>query len=350
MSRVIDMHPKKIFSFVVFLFSFMAVNCQAVEENKQAALTPVSVRSLRVVEQKTAALVEVVGTVQAVEKAAIASKITGTIADMPVVLGSRVKKGDLLVKISVEEISARVLQAQAQLTQARRNLEREEKLLTKKATTTETVKSMRDMFTVAKAGFREAQTMLDYATITAPFSGVVTSKIAYAGDLATPGTPLLQLENDKNLQVVTGVPESLVANISLGDMLSVTVPAVGLQTRGTVAEIAPTTDPLSRTSAVKINIEQNDNLRTGQFARVSLPGTETTTLFVPLSAIVAFGQMDKIFVAERGKARLRLVRTGIRSGDQVEILTGIHAGEEIIISNNTLLVNGQPLNILSDTQ
>lgn len=350
MNRVIDMHLKKSFLLLFLIFSFIPVSSRAGEEKQQLQLASVSVRVLTVAEQKIASQVEVVGTVQAVERAVIAAKITGTIADMPIVLGSRVKEGDLLVKISVEEISARVLQAQAQLSQAKRNLEREEKLLKKKATTTETVKSMRDMFTVAQAGFREAQTMLDYATITAPFDGVVTRKITYAGDLATPGAPLLQLENNKDLQVVIGVPEGLVANINLGDMLSIKVPAVGVQTRGTVAEIAPTTDPLSRTSAVKVNIEQNDNLRTGQFARVSLPGSEVRSLFVPLSAIVPFGQMDKVFVAEHGKARLRLVRTGVRIGDQVEILAGLNGGEEIIISNNELLVNGQPLTIVSHSQ
>ncbi len=341
---------KKKFFLIFFIFSFFSASLMAGETKQQSQLSPVSVQVITVAEQRTASQLEVVGTVQAVERAAIAAKITGTISEMPVVLGSRVKKGDLLVKISVEEISARMLQAQAQLTQARRNLEREENLLKKKASTTETVKSMRDMFTVAQAGFREARTMLDYGTITAPFDGVVTSKITHAGDLATPGTPLLQLENDKDLQVVTGVPEGLVANIKLGDMLTIKVPAVAVQTSGKVAEIAPTTDPLSRTSAVKINIEHNDNLRTGQFARVSLPGKETGTLFVPVSAVVPFGQMDKVFVAEQGKARLRLVRTGVRTAGQVEILAGIHAGETIIISNNALLVNGQPLTIISNTQ
>ncbi len=309
-------------------------------------LPTVQVHVLTLERREIPSLVEVVGTVQAVQRASIAAKVSGFIAEIPVVLGSRVKKGDLLVKISAEEITARLLQAQAQLAQARRNLEREQKLLKKNATTPETVKSMRDMFAIAEAGYREARTMLGYTTITAPFDGVITRKIAHAGDLATPGTPLLRLENNSRLQIVTAVPEGVVGNIAAGDGLLVKVPAAGLTGQGTVAEIAPVADPRSRTVRVKLDIEQAEQLRTGQFARVSIPMKHTETLLVPDSAIVPFGQMDRVFVAEEGKARLRLVRTGERNDGNVEILAGLNPGDRVIVDNNRLLVNGQPLSIV----
>ncbi len=306
----------------------------------------VRVHVLTLEKKEIPSLVEVVGTVQAVQRASIAAKVSGFIAEIPVVLGSRVRKGDLLVKISAEEISARLLQAQAQLAQARRNLEREQKLLRQNASTPETVKTMRDMYAIAEAGYREAKTMLGYTTITAPFAGVITRKIAHAGDLATPGTPLLELENSSRLQIVTAVPESVVRNIETGDRITVKVPAARLVGQGTVAEIAPVADPRSRTTRVKINISQSALLRTGQFARVSIPMKNTETLLVPASAIVPFGQMDRVFVAEKGKARLRLVRTGERADGMVEILAGLNPGDRVIVDNNRLLVNGQPLSIV----
>ncbi len=309
-------------------------------------LPTVKVHVLTLERQEIPSLIEVVGTVQAVQRASIAAKISGFIAEIPVVLGSRVKKGDLLVKISAEEISARLLQAQAQLAQARRNLEREQKLLKKNATTPETVKSMRDMYAIAEAGYREARTMLSYTTITAPFAGVITRKIAHAGDLATPGTPLLQLENNSRLQIVTAVPEGVVTDIRTGDRMTVSVPAAVLTGQGTVAEIAPVADPRSRTVRVKIDIDQAEHLRTGQFARVSIPMKNTETLLVPATAIVPFGQMDRVFVAEEGRARLRLVRTGERDDGKVEILAGLNPGDRVIVDNNRLLVNGQPLSIV----
>lgn len=313
------------------------------EENKQPPLPAISAHVQIARETTSQPQVELVATIQPVLQATVAAKVTGTIMELPVVLGSRVKKGDLLLKISADEITARVMQARAQLDQARRNYTREKKLLKKNATTAETVKSMQDMLAVAEASFREAKTMLDYTTVTAPFDGIITKKLVNSGDLASPGIPLLQLENDTNLQAVTAVPESLVSLMKTGDELEVLVPSAHLTTTGKTGEIAPAADPLSRTSQVKINIRHDPALRTGQFARIILPIDPASTLLIPRSAVVSFGQMDKVFVLENGRAQLRLVRTGTTSGDQIEILAGIRPGETIIIDNNALLVSGQPV-------
>ena len=316
------------------------------EEKKQPPVLPsVAVHVQRVQESTSHPQVELVATIQAVQQAAIAAKVTGTITQLPVVLGSRVKKGDLLVKISAEEISARLLQAQAHLDQAKRNLARERKLLKKNATTPETVKSMQDMFAVAQASVQEAKAMLGYTTITAPYDGVITKKLANSGDLATPGTPLLQLENDARLQAVTAIPESLINLLIEGDSLSVIIPSARITVTGSVAEIAPSIDPLSRTAPVKINIPPDAPLKTGMFARVILPVNPAATLFIPASAVVPFGQMDKVFVLEDGTAQLRLVRTGGKMGEQVEILAGLSAEDQVIVDNNRLLVSGQPVTV-----
>lgn len=309
----------------------------------EAGFKPVKVQTITVKPQQICSRVEVVGTVQAVDQAAIAAKITGTIVDIPVVLGSRVARGDLLIKINAQEISARVLQAQAQLAQAKRNLQREEKLLKQQASTPETVHSMRDMLAVAKAGYREAASMLDYTTITAPFAGVITRKIANSGDLAIPGTPLLYLENPEQVQVVTSVPAMISLQVKQGEHLTVHIPATTSTHEGTVAEISPVINPQSRTSNIKINLAADSGARSGMFARVQLPGQETTTLMIPEGAVVPFGQLEKIFVVHEGKAQLRLIRTGVHSNHQVEILSGLQAGEQVITTNNHLLVNGQSL-------
>ncbi len=332
------------------LFVFFSLFCcgltgmaATATEALENPLTATRVQTVTVQERSISSRVEVVGTVQAVNQAVIAAKITGTIVEIPVVLGSQVSKGDLLVKINADEISARVLQAQAQLDQARRNLKREEKLLKQQASTPETVKSMRDLLAVAQAGHREAVSMLSYTVVSAPFSGVITRKIANNGDLATPGTPLLHLENGSKLQVVASIPETITLQIQRGDRLSVKIPVTGMTLEGEVGEISPVVNPLSRTSEVKINLKSSSGLRTGMFARVQIPGPESITLMVPEQAVVPFGQLEKIFVVNEGKAQLRLVRTGMREDGLIEILSGLRAGERIVTENNHLLVNGQPL-------
>lgn len=319
---------------------------QAPPEPTGAPLPSVQVRAFTVAAQGAPIQTEVVGTIQAVKQAVIAAKITGAIEQMPVVLGSPVKEGDLLVQLRAGEISAKVLQAEAQLEQARRNLERERKLLQKNAATAEMVKSLEEMYRIAEASHREARTMLDYTQITAPFDGVVTAKKASVGDLATPGAPLLHLEDSSRLQVVASVPETLVLQLRAGDKLPVHIPAADLDLAGTVAEVAPAADPLSRTATVKLDIEASSRMRTGQFTRVTVTGQQKDALFVPAAAVRRFGQLERIFVISDNTARLRLVRTGMTLQDQVEILSGLEPGERIAIPLDAELVDGQPVTLI----
>ncbi len=313
---------------------------------KQTASLPETVVSVQKVQKSIAKnQIEIVGTVQAVEQAEIAAKISGNIVRLPVDLGTRVNRGDLLVEIQAEEISAKLQQAKAQLEQAKRNLAREEKLLKKKAATLETVKSLRDMVRIAEAAHREARIMLGYTKIVAPFSGIVTRKLTNIGDLATPGKPLLSLEEENNLQVLTDIPEAMILMINKGDSLPVFIPSVNLTIIGKVAEVAPTADPFSRTAPIKLKIPADPRLRSGQFARITLALASAETLTVHENAVTNFGQIERVFVVENGKAELRIVRTGNHSGNRIEILSGLKENEDIIVSDSRTLVDGQPVSI-----
>ncbi len=322
--------------------------CNGQEEHLKDEALPlptVTVSVEEVSEEIARSRVEVVGTVEAVQRASISARVAGQIVEMPVVLGSQVKAGDLLVKISAGEISAKVLQAEAQLSQARRNLARENKLQKQGASTQETVKSLQDVTRIAEAAYKEAKTMLDYTTITAPFSGTITRKMTNVGDLASPGMRLLQIENAEELQVLAQIPEALLLKVSLGDSLSVQIPAAALVLVGEVAEVAPAADPVSRTAPVKIKIPAGPDLRAGQFARVTLASSDELTLMLSESAVIKKGQMDLVFVVEDGLARLRLVRTGVSYDGEVEILSGLEPGELIVVDNADKLQDGQPLTI-----
>ncbi|HIP40085.1 MAG TPA: efflux RND transporter periplasmic adaptor subunit [Desulfocapsa sulfexigens] len=324
--------------------------CKNHEEQTRAEapqLPTIAVTVGQVREEVARTRIEVVGTLEAVERASISARISGQIIELPVVLGSKVQKGDLLVKISAGEISAKVLQAEAQLSQVRRNLARERKLQKQGASTQETVKSLLDTSRIAEAAYKEAQTMLDYATVTAPFSGTVTKKIANIGDIASPGMILLQIENSDALQVIARIPEALLLKVSEGESLSIEIPAAGLTLMGDVAEVAPAADPISRTAPVKIDIASGPDLRVGQFARISLEGTGETTLMLEKSAVLSRGQMDLVFVVEKSKnvARMRLVRTGVEYNGDVEIISGLELGEQVVVSNNEKLQDGQPIDI-----
>lgn len=310
------------------------------ERLPQVEVTVAQVRQVPVADQR-----ELLGTVESKYRAEISAKVSGTITDLPVVLGSEVAKGELLLQISAGEIDARLQQSQAQLHQARRNLEREKKLLAKNAATPESVKSLGESLAIAEAAYQEARVIQSYTRIEAPFAGRVTKKLVNIGDLAKVGKPLLNIEDESLMQVTTDIPEALILKVKQGEVLLVAIPSAGLTVTGTVAEVAPTADPATRSGQVKLTIDSNPDLRSGQFARVTLAMQEAKTLTVPGDALVNLGQMERLFVVDDGKARLRLVRSGKRYGDHIEILSGVNPGEQVVISGQQQLRDGQPITV-----
>ena len=290
-------------------------------------------------------LTEVIGTVRPVQRAMIAAKVMGAFEDLPVALGHRVKAGDLLVKISAGEISAKVQQAQSQLNLARRDLARERDLLAKNASTSEMVKGLEDRFTTTEAMVSEAETMLGYATVRAPFDGVIARKLANAGDLSAPGQPLLEIEGTADFQIEAGVPDSLAARLAVGTPLAVEVPAAGLGFTGTLVELSSASDAFARNVPAKISVPAGTAVRSGQFARIQVPGAPARTMLAPAATVSTLGQMERVFVAVDNRAVLRLVKTGAMRGDRVEILSGVAEGDRLVLNPPVGLREGQGLEV-----
>ena len=354
---------------IFFLFSFaFAAGCSRQDADNQArdSRPPVRVRTALVRIEEVPMLTEVAGTVRPVQHAVIAAKVMGVIEELPVTLGQRVKAGDRLVKISAGEISARLLQAQAQLNQARRDLDRERDLLGKGASTPDMVKNLEDRFAMTQAMVREADVMLGYATVSAPFDGVVARKLASTGDLAAPGMPLLELEGTGDFQVEAGIPDSLAPRLAVGTPLAVDVPATGAAFTGSLVELSSAADPSTRAITAKISVPPGTPVGSGQYAHVQVPGLPVRALLAPATAVSTLGQMERVFVAaesgpgvppvvstDMGKmprphfafAILRLVKTGAVRGDRVEILAGLADGERIVVDPPAGLREGQILEV-----
>ncbi len=314
-----------------------------------AGLPPARVRVASVRIEETPMFIEVTGTVRPVQHAVIAAKVMGAIEKMPFTLGQRVKAGDLLVKISAGEISARLLQAKSQLNQVQRDLERERDLLAKGASTADTVQSLEDRFAMTHAVVAEAEVLLGYAAVRAPFDGVVARKLADVGDLAAPGMPLLEIEGAGDYQVVAGIPDSLAAELAPGASFEVDVPVAGAHFTGSLAELSSSTDSSTRTVTAKISVPAGSVVRSGQFVRVQVPGAPVRALFVPAGAVATLGQMECVFVLESGSAVLRLVKAGVVRGsagqEKVEILSGLDNGDRVVLNPPSGLREGQRLDV-----
>ncbi len=329
------------------LVVILAVGCKRHGESKSTApaLSTASVRVQTVEAKKHIAAEETVGTVRAKLQARLEAKVPGRIQEMRAVPGQSVKAGELLVRLDVQEIRARLDQALAMQQQAAGDLKRFTALLKSAAATQAEFDAVQARARVAEAAVKEAQTMLGYADVVAPFDGVVTRKLADVGDQAAPGKPLVDLEDPAHLRLEADIPEAIVGAVTLGATLPVRVPNVAGEFQATVSEIAPTADPNSRTFRVKFDLPPASGLRTGQFGRVAVPLAETTALRVPASAVVRRGQLQMVFVVVDKHAVMRLVKPGKRICDELEIDSGLSPGESVVIENAASLVDGQPVEI-----
>ncbi len=306
---------------------------------------PAVVRVQTVESRQRVATEEVVGTVRAKLHSVIEAKISGRIEKMLVAPGQNVKAGELLVQLDAREVQAQLDQALALRQQAQNDLKRATDLFRQKILSQSEYDNAQSKFRVADAAATEAEALLGYTKVIAPFDGVITRKYADVGDLASPGKPLLEMEDARDLRLEADVPEAVIGLITLGDKLGVRVSGVTNDLDGVISEIAPSADSNSRTFLVKLDLPPTPGLRAGQFGRAAMPVGETTALRAPASAVVQRGQMELVFVVVNGRAQLRIIKTGNRIGDEVELVSGVDAGEQVVVDGAGNLVDGQPLTI-----
>jgi len=282
---------------------------------------------------------EVVGTVRSKQRAMVEAKVAGRVEQYLAVPGQMVRVGELLVQLDVREIVTKVDSAKALLEQADRELGRFRQLVAQNAATRQELEAVEARQKVAAAQVIEAETMLSHARVTAPFDGVVTRKLAEVGDLAMPGKPLAEVESPKGLRFEADLPEAILDRVRMGQKMSATIGGVTAEV--VVSEIAPIADAVTRTFRVKMDLPEREGLRTGQFGRVAVPVAEMQVLSAPMTAVVKRGQLEGVFVVKEGRAFLRLVKTGRLVAGGVEILSGLEAGEEIVVDAPAGMKDGQ---------
>jgi RND family efflux transporter MFP subunit len=323
----------------------LALGCRPVPSQVPVVARPAARVTLQTVEWTPyAGTEEVVGTVRAQRRTVVEAKVMGRIVSLESRLGHGVQTGDLLVQLEAPELSARRDQARVVLEQAARERDRFQGLVQQKTVSPQEFDVVESRWRVAKAGLAEAETLLGYTRVVAPFDAAVSRKLAEVGDLATPGRPLLELEVPGELRLEADVGEGLIERLQVQQSVSVRV-GRDLVLTGKVAEIAPAADPVSRTFLVKVDMPNTAGVRSGQFGRLAVPLGASPILRVPTTAVLRRGQLEYVLVAVEGTARLRLVRTGRVLGDAVELISGMEPAERVVVGGVASVVDGQKLEV-----
>jgi len=277
--------------------------------------------------------VDVVGTVASDIKVNLSARIPASVKEVFVSAGSPVKKGQELITLDDREIKEQVAAAEAQFKQADTEFNRTRRLYDSKATTEQALTAAQSMFTAARAQWERSKVMLTYAQITSPMDGVVTDRHVEPGDLANPGQMLLSIYDPANMQLQVPVPVRLLAQLPIGQTVEVTLDRPATNFQGRVSQIVSEIDPLSRTQLVKVHIEGTvNNVMPGTFGRLWVADDARNAIMIPASAVYSIGQIELVQVVRNQRVIRRAVRTGLKRGASIEALSGLNAGDIILVN------------------
>lgn len=302
---------------------------------------PRSVQLARANRTRLPITTEIVGTVRATHSASVAPLISGTVAEVRIGLGSPVRAGEVLVRVSAHEVDARLEQAQAMYGLARQDADRAIFLGTRDVIPKAQYDAALAQLTVAEAKQAEASSLADHALLRAPFAGVITAKRVSVGDTVLAGQTLLVLEAPSALRFEARVPEAASKGLVIGNSLAIRLDGLDHDVEGRIAEIEPSSDDLTRTHLLRLDLPRIPGLQSGRFGRLLLVTGQSVAVTVPAAALVRRGQLELLFVEEDGRARLRLVRTGRVHAGQQEIAAGLSGGERVVISRADELSDGR---------
>jgi RND family efflux transporter MFP subunit len=304
--------------------------------------------SLRIESQRVALQREVPATVLSLDHIAVAAEVEGRVLQVHAELGDRVTRGQKLASLDPSVLRSRFESAQASLELAESERGRLQQLVTERVASQRELDAANSVAKQARAAVQLAETALERTVVLSPVDGVVEARHVGPGDLAVPGRPLFSVYDPLRLALQAQIPLDDRAPIHLGTRLSYRLG--GQEGYAAVGEIAPTSDPRSRTLRVRLSLEsvpaeQLSKLTPGSFGVVRYPAGERQQLAIPAAAIQRVGQLEMVLVlGADGTWQRRSVRTGTRfpttdlqapqnanapAVERVEILAGLAEGETI---------------------
>jgi RND family efflux transporter MFP subunit len=348
----------------------------------EEALPPVPVRTATIAVGDLDETFETGGIVQARTTAIVTARILAPILEIRVAPGDRVRLGQVLVVLDGRDLGARARSARASAISAQQRAtaadaehraaeaavalarvthDRIVSLQAKRSATqqeldeaTATLRAAEARAAAAAARLQEAAAVVtsaqadseaattteSFTQITAPFDGIVTEKTTEPGNMASPGMPLLRLEDTGGFRLEVRVDESRVRTLSVGAPVPVVVDSGhndgGQPMPGTISEIARAVDSDARAFLVKIALPVANGLRSGMFGRARFTAGTRRALIIPPEAVVRHGQVASAFVVSDGIARLRLINVAGR-----EVLAGLASGERVIVEPTPEVVDGR---------
>lgn len=352
-------------AFIALVLGITLASCGSDKEQKQdgGPAVPVTVAEVETGDSNT--ILAGSGQITALNNATLSTRMMGYVESLPVKIGQKVNKGDLLISINNVDLRAKKAQVEASIAEAtvafnnaKKDYERFQNLFNENSASQKELDDMTARYEMAKARLESANQMKNevnsqfaYANIRAPFSGVVTNTYIDEGDMANPGVPLVSVESPGGFEVVTKVAENNISGIAVGMKALVQVKALDTIVTGKVTELSASAQNTGGQYLMKVQLDQTDaRILSGMYANIRLEteqesnGSDIVT--VPSKALVHKGQLTGVYtMGQDNVALLRWLRLGETYGDEVEVLSGLSKGETYIVSAEGKLYNGAKVTI-----
>lgn len=351
-------------------------------ESIQAEKPAVRVTTSTVASEEWTAAVELTGEIRARTSTEIAARVMGYVREIRVRAGDTVAAGQVLATIdsrdleaaarqaasaeaeaqsAISEVETAAKSAKAQLDLARATHRRMQDLFTKNSLSrqemdeadmrlrvaeaaADAVVSKRKQLDAKIAQAQEAVKLAEvnktYAEIRAPFTGIVTARKAEPGTLASPGMPLLTLEQAGAYRAEIAVDESKLREVRVGSALTLSIESLDRTVEARVGEVVPAVDPTSRGFLVKADVGGVSGLRSGMFVRARLHSGTRRVLSIEATAVKTEGQLQSAMAVEQGRAQERMIRTGDRRDGRIEVLSGLKEGDRVVMNPPSGLRDG----------
>lgn len=339
------MKMQNLFKFIPLLSIALLLSCGGSGQTESTESEASQKTKVRVEEVKLVPVDQIstfTATVEADKVNNIAPAMGGRIREIYVEVGSQVRKGQVLVAMDASTYS----QQETQVATLRRDFERYKELYEVGGISKQQLDQVKTQLDVAETAMNN---LGENTKLVSPLNGVVTARNYDPGDVAMQ-LPILTIESMNPVKVTLNVSERFYSQVKIGMPVEVQADALGDEVfEGKISLIYPTIDPVSHTFTVEVSVPNNNQkLRPGMFSRVKINfGTNDRPLLSDLAVLKQVGSNDRyVFVEENGKAKYTIVQLGARIDDKYEIISGLNAGDKVIIHGNTNLIDGSEVEVI----
>lgn len=291
--------------------------------------------------------ISILGTIKPINSANLSYLPGGIIKEILIDKGGYATKGDTILVIDNDVLKANCLAAKAQFELARITYEKRAEVFKEKVGSEFEYLQAKYNLDAANANFELVKAQLSNTYITAPFNGIVDAKYYEVGELAPPGTPIVQLLNRTKVKVEAGVPERYVGQIKKGVKANIYVETQKEPISGRVSFVSSSVITKNRTFPIEILIDDNPSLKSEMIAEVFIEnGVYENLITIPDEVVSRSDDSYTVFVAVDGKAVNRGIEIMKRYKNQVAVSKGLSVGENLIVIGYQNLVDGENINVV----